>query len=652
MGAKRGIIMRLPTLVKSAAAVLVVAGSLFAQAPSGSPVALHGQLSVKNGKIVDKNGDPYQMRGMSFFWSNPTWPGARFYTSETVNWLADDWKVDIVRAAMDPSNRGNWETVVSAAVAKGIYVIIDWHSYNAHKDLNSAKTFFSTVSNTYKNTPNVIYEIYNEPCASGAAGNSSCQGDDWAKDIKPYAQEVVNTIRNNDKNNIIAIGTPDFSKRVDQAALNPVSGDNLVYVVHYYTAEPGTQHQATLRGQCAVALSKGAALLVTEFGLSEADGGQVNKSKIDTDEANIWFDFLDENQIGWVNWSIVDKDEAASALTSGANSTGNWNDGNLTASGRFIRNKLRMYATTSYSLTLSKSGEGTVTKSPDKSSYTVGVPVTVTATPASGWKFAGFEGVVAPPTNNVSPVVVSMKSDQSMKAIFEESNIINQNATFTTGFTPWATNNSSSVVLSHDNFQLKAAVTGSGTAVGDLRVTQSGIKIEKGRKYRLSFRARGQLARSVTPRITNSTSTRDYMGNTPVSLTTTMQEFTKEFNSDTTVSNAVLRFDCGAEAVTWYLDDVKLMDIGAGTGIAAGAVAARSAAWSIAQIGGALQLRGPAEAGAMLSLYDTRGKAVRSIAAKDGLTLNAIGVPAGSYFAVVKNKAGAEVYRTRVSFVR
>jgi len=637
-------------IVIAALAVSVFAGSLFAQTPpAGSPVALHGQLSVKNGHIVDKNGEPFQMKGMSFFWSTSSWPGARFYTAGVVNWLADDWKVDVVRAAMNPDDKGSWETVVNAAIAKGLYVIIDWHSHKATQQQSAAVTFFTTQSNTYKNTPNVIYELYNEPCPSGKQGGQ-CLGEDWAT-IKTYAQAVTNAIRNNDKNNLIVIGSPDFSKRVDMAAQNPVSGDNLVYSVHYYTAEPGTQHQATLRGQCAQALSKGQALLVTEFGLSEADGGIEHPQKIDTDEANVWFDFLDENQIGWVNWSIVDKNEAASALTGGASATGNWSDGNLSASGRFIRNKLRLYASSAYSLTTSKVGEGTVAKSPDKSTYNLGVPVTVTATPASGWKFAGFEGGLTPPTNDKSPAVISMKANVSMKAVFEESSLINQNSTITTGITPWSSNNSTSVALSQDNFQLKVVVSGSGAAVSDLRVTQGGIKLEKGRKYTLMFSARGQSAMSVTPRITNSVSTRDYMGNTPEALTTTMKTITREFVSDTTIANAVLRFDCGGVAATWYLDDVKLLP-GSATAVIQRAVAAQKTMWSISDIGGALQLRGPIEAGSSVSLYDTRGKAVKSIAAKDGLTLNTLGVPAGSYFVVVKNRAGADVYRSRVSFVR
>ena len=35
------------------------------QTPSGTPVAVHGQLCVKGTNIIDKNGDVFQLKGMS-----------------------------------------------------------------------------------------------------------------------------------------------------------------------------------------------------------------------------------------------------------------------------------------------------------------------------------------------------------------------------------------------------------------------------------------------------------------------------------------------------------------------------------------------------------------------------------------------------------
>jgi len=650
-------------IAAAALAVCTLCGGVLAQsAPAGSPVAKHGQLKVTNGKIVDQNGESFPMRGMSFFWSTPSWEGAKYYNEGTVKWLAEDWKVDIVRVAMNPSQRGDWETVVSAAIKYGIYVIIDWHSHNASGQQGDAQTFFSTVSSKYKGTPNVLYEVYNEPCPKGEQ-SGACLGEDWSG-IRSYAQAVVTTIRTNDKNNLIIIGSTDYSKRVDQAAENPVSGDNLVYSVHYYTAEPGTYHQADLRAWCNTALGKGLALLVTEFGLSEADGGIKNNTKIDTLEANRWFSFLDQNGIGWMNWSICDKGEAASALKGGAGSTGNWSESNLTDGGKFIRNTLRRYTETrKLNVTVNGAG-GRVDISPAGGpNFPYGTPITLTATTTGGnWMFEGWSGGAS---GSKSPLVLPpLYSDLNITATFSEGSMI-KNGSFTNDYLNWS---SAGVTLSHDaagGFLKVSVATGGGAST---RVQQTGLKIEAGKRYTLSFRAKtASGTRNLTARITNSNRDRNYMDTAAVSLTTEWKTFEKEFSmcykssSGTLVTDesAVLMFVCGgspADAWEWHLDDVKLNETGtgscSGTPVRFTALPTGKTMWSISQVGGAVRLSGPVEAGAVLSLYDTRGKIVRSMAAKDGLTLNSAGIPTGNYLAVVKNGAGAEVYKTRFSLVR
>ena len=171
-----------------------------------SIVTQNGLLTVSGSKIVNKNNEPVSFAGNSFFWSNDNWGGERFYNSSTVKWLKTDWNSKIVRAAMgveDPggyldnkqANKLRLKTVVDAAIEEGIYVIIDWHSHHAEDHLEEAILFFQEMAQTYGETENVIYEIYNEPLDVS-----------WSEVVKPYAIQVIQAIRAIDPDNLIIVG--------------------------------------------------------------------------------------------------------------------------------------------------------------------------------------------------------------------------------------------------------------------------------------------------------------------------------------------------------------------------------------------------------------------------------------------------------------
>lgn len=297
--------------------------------PAITPVEQHGQLSVKGSRIVNQNGQPVQLRGMSLFWSQ--WIG-KYYTPEVVKWLKDDWRCTVVRAAMAVDHEGYLKnaaaekqkviTVADAAIAQGLYVIIDWHDHEAEKHTEQAKAFFTEMAQRYGNKPNVIYEIYNEPL------NVS-----WANVIKPYSEAVIAAIRQHDPDNIVVVGTRNWSQEVEEAANNPIAGTNLAYSLHFYAAT----HKQWLRDRAARALSKGVALMVTEFGTTEASGDGF----IDVNETRAWWKFLDDNHISWANWSLADKVEASAALKPNAKTTGSWTDAEITTSGLLVRTELR-----------------------------------------------------------------------------------------------------------------------------------------------------------------------------------------------------------------------------------------------------------------------------------------------------------------------
>ena len=70
-----------------------------------------------------------------------------------------------------------------------------------------------------------------------------------------------------------------------------------------------------------------------------------------------------------------------------------------------------------YSLTINTEGEGTVDRDPDKSSYTEGEEVTLTASAASGWSFKEWQGDV---TGSTNPVTITLDEDKNVTAVFEQ----------------------------------------------------------------------------------------------------------------------------------------------------------------------------------------------------------------------------------------
>ncbi len=297
-----------------------------------SIVEKFGKLSVSGNKIVDQNGEPVVLRGMSLFWSQIK---GKYYNYDCVKWLRDDWKCTIVRAAMGIEQADGLDgylvnpqteydkviTVIDAAIDLGIYVIVDWHDHHAHNNKEEAIEFFKRIATKYGDKPNVIYEIYNEPMQIS-----------WKDDVKPYSEEVIKAIREIDHDNLIIVGTTTWSQDVDIASNDPLNFNNLVYSLHFYASS----HKQDLRDKAVAALNNGVALFVSEFGTTEYTGDGF----IDEAEVEAWFKFMEANKISWCNWSIGDKDESSAALKPGANAKGVWKDSDITKSGMILKNKI------------------------------------------------------------------------------------------------------------------------------------------------------------------------------------------------------------------------------------------------------------------------------------------------------------------------
>jgi endoglucanase len=327
---------------------------------TGSPVTSYGKLQVKGKYLTGSKtgGKPIQLKGVSLFWSNTNWFGDKFFNDYTVNALVDDWKAEVVRVPMGYDVPGgadyngsyladkteNMERVraaVDAAIAKGVYVIIDWHSHRAHQNPEDAKIFFEEMARDYGSYDHVIFEIFNEPI------------NEFWPELKAYAEEIIPVIRNH-SSNLILMGTRFYSRHVQEVVGDALSDNNVAYVLHFYahnhylnryvqnTTDPSFKEAVEQ------ALDAGLHIFISEYGTVNSNGGQgEHLNSHHAEHMDEWLAFMDENKISSCSWSVNNKNEGASTFkpTFIPGPDANYADPeNMTASGLYIFNMLNEWA--------------------------------------------------------------------------------------------------------------------------------------------------------------------------------------------------------------------------------------------------------------------------------------------------------------------
>ena len=297
----------------------------------GEFVKKNKSLQVSGTKLCNSRGEEIQLKGMSSHGLG--WFGD-YINKESMKYVKDAMGRNIIRLAMYSEGSGSYMASpntnktkiyegIDIAIELGIYVIVDWHILsdndpNEYKE--EAKEFFSEVTEKYKDCPNIIYEICNEPNGK----NVTCQNS-----IKPYAEEVIPVIRKNSPNSIVIVGTGSWCQDIVDPASEPLEFKNVMYACHFYSGS----HTEWLRERVDEALSKGLSIIISEWGTSSADGD----GGVFPEETLTWIEFLEERNISWLNWSLCNKGEASAALKPSASFDGNWTDEDLSESGKIVK---------------------------------------------------------------------------------------------------------------------------------------------------------------------------------------------------------------------------------------------------------------------------------------------------------------------------
>lgn len=221
--------------------------------------------------LADESGKEVQLRGVSTH--GLTWY-PEYIDDDFIRNISEDWKCNMIHLAMyteiycgeeKEESLALLRKGIEAAVKADMYVLVEWHILNDNNpniNKTAAAEFFEIISQEYADVPNVIYEICNEP--NGET--------DWS-DVVTYSNEIIPVIRSNSPDSVIVVGTPEYDRNLGDPLMRPLDFDNVMYVLHFYTA---THHEG-LRGELDAAYEAGLPVFISECGISEASGdGTVN----------------------------------------------------------------------------------------------------------------------------------------------------------------------------------------------------------------------------------------------------------------------------------------------------------------------------------------------------------------------------------------
>ena len=316
-----------------------------------TPVGKHGKLHLKKVAgygnapvIVDKNDNPYQLRGASSH--GIQWEvGYNYVNKGAMQSLRDEWGVNLFRMACYVTQNGytagaqsrmdqKIEEGVQAAKELGMYVIVDWHIHaeNPHTTKSWAKDFFKKYATKYKDYDNVIFEICNEPTdVQWYTGGGN--------DLYSYCKEIAGIIRDCGSDALIVCGTNTWSQDVDDVAKKPLKDDgfeDILYTFHFYSGS----HYADKMAKVKTATADGTPIFVTEFGICDASGN----GGFDTANADAWIKLCDSYNISYACWSFCNKGESASYLsTSCSKTTGGYVASDLATTGIWLVNTYRAH---------------------------------------------------------------------------------------------------------------------------------------------------------------------------------------------------------------------------------------------------------------------------------------------------------------------
>lgn len=229
-------------------------------------------LHVEGNRVFNACGEPVLLSGVNC--ASLEWDPHPAHLQETIRRALEDWKCNVIRLPLLPNGwfgflddqphqdpdgekyREFVDEIVNRIAAEGCYVILDLHGttagtlgtpdYGPMPDM-TALSFWNELGKRYKNHPNVLFGLFNEPrdiswevWKNGGIITSGCQvGEEYHENTfeTPGMKKILETVRAVGAENIAVIGGNDWSftwKGAREYLFPDEGGNGIILDTHIY----------------------------------------------------------------------------------------------------------------------------------------------------------------------------------------------------------------------------------------------------------------------------------------------------------------------------------------------------------------------------------------------------------------------------------
>jgi hypothetical protein len=291
------------------------------------------RLHTEGTKVLDANGKPVWLYGVNI--ASLEWRNDGDHVEESVNRAINDWKVNLIRL---PLAQDRWfgkmtnqmdggaayralvDKLVDICAAARVYIDLDLHWSDCGKWINeggklgqhnmpdeNSVTFWQDMAMRFKNQPNVIFGLYNEPHDvpfniwhdGGTATDKPAQ---WNPDQAEVVYEAVgmqklyDTVRATGATNVVTVAGLDWGYDLSGVLEGyAIAGTNFVYETHPYPFKDKDWDKNF--GD----VSEKFPVYMGEWGFG---GRRVNNNTNNLNYANNLMDYARQHHLHWTAWDL------------------------------------------------------------------------------------------------------------------------------------------------------------------------------------------------------------------------------------------------------------------------------------------------------------------------------------------------------------